>query len=242
MLNILKSHTSVRDYQNVPISDQEFYELIHAAQHAASSNFAQAYSVIHVKDPKKKAALGKLSNNEQQYDTAALALLFCADLKRGETAVQLHQKEMNSGLVEDFIVATIDTALLAQNFVVAAEASGYGICYIGGVRNKPKEISELFNLPNYVVPLFGVTVGIPAEENEVKPRLPVESIIHEDAYDEAKYDEQLKMYDHMMHEYYKRRSTNQKETTWSQTMASFLTKKRRTHMMEFLRSKGFLTE
>src|SRR5699024_12705250 len=99
----------------------------------ASSHLFQADSVIQLKDEEKKQALGKLSINERQFDTAALSLLSCADLKSGQQAVDMHDKDIVGDTVEDFIVATADTAILAQNFVVAAEAEGYGICYIGGV-------------------------------------------------------------------------------------------------------------
>src|SRR5699024_4773590 len=152
MLETMKSHTTVRKYTDEPISDDVFHQLIDAAQHAASSNFVQAYSVIQVKDEHKKAELGKLSRNEFQFETAAL---------------------------------------FGQSFALAAESMGYGICYIGGVRNNPKQISELFNLPEHVIPLFGMTVGVPVKLNEVKPRLPVEAIVHEDGYDKEKYHEQL---------------------------------------------------
>src|SRR5690606_28965361 len=158
----------------IPISDDKLKELLHAAHNAASSHIVQAYAVIQVKDPANIEELYKLSNNERQFQTAALSSLFCADLKRGQNADQLHDKDIVVNTVEDFLVATIDTALLARNFVVAAESEGYGICYIGGVRNNPKEISELFELPDYVIPLFGMTVGVPDQENEVKPRMPVD--------------------------------------------------------------------
>ena len=52
-----------------------------------------------------------------------------------------------------------------------------------------EEISELLHLPEGVAPLFAMTIGVPDEANEVKPRLPVEAIIHENGYDEEKYDE-----------------------------------------------------
>ena len=39
---------------------------------------------------------------------------------------------------EDFIVATVDASLFAQNLALAAESLGYGICYIGGIRNNPR--------------------------------------------------------------------------------------------------------
>lgn len=242
MLDLLKSHTSVRRYTDEKISDEQLYEMLEAAQYAATSHFVQAYSVIHVKDEAKKDELAKLTNNEFQFKTAAVSLLFCADLKRNEKAVAIHDKEIVGNTVEDFLVASIDTALFAQNFVVAAESKGYGICYIGGARNNPKEISELFDLPEYVIPLFAMTVGVPQKLNEVKPRLPLESIVHVDGYDVDKYDEQLKAYDEEYNDYVRRRTSNKKDIKWSETMADFWPKVRRGHLKEFVQEKGYLTE
>src|SRR5699024_7388826 len=187
MIEVLKSHTSVRKYKDEPISKDEINRLLAAAQHASTSHFVQAYSVIHVTDAEKIASLGELSKNERQFQTAPVALLFCADLKRLEYATKVHGKEMNGTNVESFIVPIVDTALFAQNFVIAAEAEGYGICYIGGARNNPTQISDLFKLPDYVMPLFAMTVGVPDQQNEVKPRLPIEAIVHENGYDDSKY-------------------------------------------------------
>lgn len=242
MIDILKSHTSVRKYTEEQIPKEKLYEMIEAAQHASSSHFVQAYSVIHVTDKKKMEELGKLSQNEYQFKTAPVALLFCADLKRLQYAAKLHDEKLEGGNVESFIVPIVDTAIFAQNFVIAAEAAGYGICYIGGVRNNPKEISELFDLPDYVIPLFGMTIGVPARKNEVKPRLPLEAVVHENRYDETKYDELLKQYDETMREYYLRRTRNKKDLTWTKSMADFVSVERRKHMKEFVQSKGFLQE
>lgn len=242
VLNILKSHRSVRNYKSTPISDQEFYELLNAAQYAASSNFVQAYSVIQIKDREKINKLGELSSNQQQFKTAALSLVFCADLNRARHAVLRHGEEIKGGTLENFLVAAIDTALLAQNFVIAAESKGYGICFIGGVRNNPREISDLLSLPDHVIPLFGLTVGVPDEQNEVKPRLPVKAIVHTDDYDETKYEQILTEYDEVISNYYKKRTTNSKETTWSQVMTDFLSDKRRPFLKDFVLSKGYLQE
>lgn len=242
MLQLMKSHTTVRKYTDEPISDDTFHQLIEAAQHAASSNFVQAYSVIQVKDEKKKEQLGVLSRNEFQFSTAALSLIFCADLQRAKQAVELHGEKMQGENLENYTVATIDTALFGQNFAIAAESMGYGICYIGGVRNNPKEISELFGLPEYVIPLFGMTVGVPVKRNEVKPRLPVESTVHVDSYDAEKYAEQLKAYDELTQKYYMRRTNNKKDFTWSETMRDYLSTEKRAHLLEFVQSQGFLNK
>lgn len=240
MLDVMKSHTTVRRYTEEPITDEVFHELIEAAQHAASSNFVQAYSVIQVKDEEKKQQLGELSRNEFQFSTAALSLVFCADLQRANQAVEKHGEKMVEGNLENYTVATVDTALFGQNFALAAESKGYGVCYIGGVRNNPKEISELLDLPEHVMPLFAMTVGVPVKVNEVKPRLPVEAIVHEDRYNEEKYADQLDAYDELTQAYYKRRTNNRKDFTWSETMRDFLSVEKRPHLLEFVQSKGFL--
>ena len=76
---------------------------------------------------------------------------------------------------EDFIVATVDASLFCAK-ALAAESLGYGICYIGGIRNNPGEVSELLHLPDKVYPVFGMTVGVPDEDHGVKPRLPIAAI------------------------------------------------------------------
>lgn len=143
-------------------------------------------------------------------------------------------------MTENFLVSVIDTALFSQNFVIAAESKGYGICYIGGVRNNPELISEVLELPEFVVPLFGMTVGVPDESNEVKPRLPVEAILHEDTYDEEKYERILEDYDNVMKDYYEQRTANKRDNAWTDVMAEFMAKNRREYMLRFLQSKGFL--
>ena len=62
------------------------------AQHAASSHFVQAYSVIWVTDEQKKEELGRLSKNPTQFETAGAALLLCADFHRLQAAGKLQKQ------------------------------------------------------------------------------------------------------------------------------------------------------
>lgn len=240
MIDLLKSHASVRKYTDEPVTDKQLHELIEAAQSAASSHFVQAYSIIDVTDTEKREQLAELSKNPVQIKGAARALVFCADLKRLDYAAKKHGKTVEAGTTENFMVAVIDTALLAQNFVVAAESKGYGICYIGGVRNNPGPISKLLNLPEHVIPLFGLTFGVPAQTNEVKPRLPVQAILHTNEYEETKYETLLDEYDDVIRDYYASRSTNNKSAGWTEGMADYLSEPRRSYMLDFVKGKGFL--
>lgn len=238
-LKLLQSHTSIRDYKKEDIPLETLKSILGSAQHAASSNFVQAYSVIHITDPVKKEAIATLSKNERQIHSAPVLLLFCADMKRLEYACEKQGTSIQIDTLENFLVAVIDTALFAQNFVVAAESQNYGICYIGGVRNNPEEISKVVQLPDKTIPLFGMTVGIPDESHLVKPRLPVHAILHENVYNEEKYDELLDQYDTQLEDYYGNRLTNQKKTNWTIEMSNFLSVPKREHMKSYVNSKGF---
>lgn len=239
VLDLLHSHASVRDYEDVPISRETVERLVSAGQHAASSHFVQAYSVIHVTDNAKREALAELSKNPKQFLNAGAALVFCMDFRRLEAAAAIHGEAIEYSNAEALVVGVTDTALFAQNVAVAAESEGYGICYIGGVRNAPGEISELLGLPKGVAPLYGMTIGVPKFRNEVKPRLPVSAVLHENEYDSEKYQQQLPEYDRTMNGYYLSRGSNRKDATWSGDMAAFLNTARRPHMKAFLEKQGF---
>ncbi|WP_262176081.1 oxygen-insensitive NADPH nitroreductase [Saccharococcus sp. Marseille-Q5394] len=239
IIDLLTSHASVRKYKDIPLSKEDVQELVHAGQHAASSHFVQAYSVIHVTDQEKREQLAELSKNKRQFLSAGAVLIFCADYCRLAKAAAMHGKEIDYSHAENVLVGSIDVALFAQNVAIAAESKGYGICYIGGIRNAPEEISELLGLPDGVAPMFAMSIGVPDEANEVKPRLPIEAIIHENSYDTDKYAEILPAYDQTMHDYYLNRGSNQKDTAWSVQMADFLAEPRRTYMKEFLAKRGF---
>ena len=66
--------------------------------------------------------------------------------------------------------------------MVAAESMDLGICYIGAIRNDPTQATELLGLPENVYPVFGLCIGYPAENPEVKPRLPVSVMLKENNY------------------------------------------------------------
>ncbi|GGE81421.1 oxygen-insensitive NADPH nitroreductase [Priestia taiwanensis] len=238
-INLMMNHASVRKYKEEMIPKETVEKIVYAAQHAASSNFVQAYSIIHVTDQALKEKLAELSGNKH-VSTCGAFLLCCADFKRLAHAATMHDKELVADTMESLLVTTIDVTLLSQNIALAAESLGYGICYIGGVRNNPQQISQLVNLPDRVVPLFGMTIGVPDEEQLVKPRLPVSAVLHENTYDGEQYTQTLPAYDETMREYYKTRLTNQKDMTWTGSMADFLSVERRMYLQEVLEERGLL--
>ena len=239
-IELLKGHRSIRQFQNRPIQTDLFQDLIKAGQAAASSNFFQAVTIIRVTDLKKRAKLASLANNQAYVETAAEFLVFCADMNRAASCCDLHGTEANTGFTEQFIIATVDAALVAQNIVVASESAGLGICYIGALRNNPSEVSTVLDLPHDTYPVFGLCLGWPDQDPEVKPRLPIEVVLRENSYGNGTVGVNLDDYDEAVRSYYATRSKNQKSMSWSEQMSGMLSKESRPHMLDFLKTKGFL--
>lgn len=113
IIHKMEQHVSVRKYKEESIPKDVVEKMVHAAQHAASSHFVQAYSVIYVTDQELKAKLAELSGNRHVKDCEAF-FVCCADLKRLEIACEKHSTEIKHEGVEDFIVATVDASLLRK--------------------------------------------------------------------------------------------------------------------------------
>ena len=197
-IDLLIRHRSIRKFTDAPIDPALFQRLIEAAQASASSSFLQGVTIIRVTDPDKRAVLKEAANNQPYVETAPEFLVFCADLSRPMRCCEAHGGTAAKGLTEQFIIATVDTALYAQNLVIAAESAGLGICYIGAVRNDPARVTEILGLPQQVYPVFGLCLGHPAQDPEVKPRLPVSVTLKENGYSTDGEDEAIAAYDEAM--------------------------------------------
>lgn len=237
VIDLLKSHRSIRKFTDDKIPHEQLLELVRAGQSAATSSHVQAYSVIHVTNPANRQSLAELAGGQDYIANGSDFLVFCADMKRPTEAAERAGADAVRGMTEQFLVASVDTALMAQNIAVAAESEGLGICYIGGIRNNPEAVSDLLRLPDQVYPVFGMCLGYPAQDPEVKPRLPVEAILKEDYYsDDA---EQVDTFDETMQAYYQARSGGSKDSNWSQNLKPLFETKIRSHMRDFLVKRGF---
>ncbi|WP_375191473.1 oxygen-insensitive NADPH nitroreductase [Marinobacter sp.] len=238
-IELLKSHRSIRKFTDQKIPPELLRELIRAGQCAASSNHVQAYSVIHVIDRENRRRIAELAGGQDYIAECADFLVFCADMRRSTDAAERAGAQVTRGMTEQLLVATIDASLMAQNVAIAAESEGLGLCYIGGIRNNPAEVSEILRLPEHVYPVFGMCLGYPDQTPEIKPRLPVEAILRQDYYANARDEELVAGFDRTMNEYYRVRTGGNKDTTWSEQLKPLFTAKLRPHMREFLRKCGF---
>ena len=240
VIRLLQSHRSVRKFTDQVIPRDVFEELIKFGQAAATSSFIQACTVIQVDDRTMREQLVGHAGNQSYVATAARFVVFCADMKRLKLACEMHQADMLSGYTEQFITATVDCALFAQNVITAAESLGIVGVYIGGIRNQIQAVTELLKLPELVYPVFGMCLGYPAQDPEVKPRLPLSVVLKRNQYDDSQDQSVIDEYDDQLREYYRTRTGGSKDTAWSEQISEMLVKEARPHMLDYLKSRGYL--
>ena len=212
-IKLMKAHTSVRRFKEQEIPQADLEEILTAGQMASSWKNFQSYSVILVRSQEKKDALYELVPQEAIRQSAAF-LLFVGDLNRAEKGASLHTDSFQPQGVEGLLITSVDAALAGQNTLLAAESLGYGGVIIGLVRYKSEEVAELFNLPDYTYPVFGIAIGVPDQQHDVKPRLPLSQVVFEEEYQEQPV-EAIFDYDQVQADYAGARATS----SWSQRLA-----------------------
>ena len=236
---LLKAHRSIRKFTGQAVPDAVLEEILRCGQAAATSSNLQAVTVVRVRDAGRREQLAGFAGGQDYVASAGAFLVFCADLNRARLACESQGGTFCEDMTEHFILATVDVALAAQNCVVAAESMGLGACYIGGLRNNPQAVSDLLELPRLVYPVFGLCLGTPAQDPEVKPRLPLAAVLGEEVYPAAGMLEGIRAYDEAIRAYYRRRTGGAKDSCWSLEMKALVGREARPHMRGFLAGRGF---
>ena len=235
-IELMRSHRSIRAYSDQPITAEQRAAILNAAQSASTSSFLQCSSIIRISDPEVRNALVPLSGGQQYVAQAAEFWVFCADFNRNQQICP----DAQLGLAEQLLLGCVDTALMAQNALVAAESLGFGGCYIGGIRNNIAGVTELLKLPKFVLPLFGLCLGSPEQDPDTKPRMPVGMLVHENHYQPLDTG-LLAQYDNQLVEYYQSRDSNRRTESWSEHIQKTLIKESRPFILDYLHQQGWAT-
>ncbi|HDM8051998.1 TPA: oxygen-insensitive NADPH nitroreductase [Vibrio harveyi] len=232
-IETILAHRSIRKFTAVPITDEQRQTIIQAGLAASSSSMLQVVSIVRVTDSEKRKQLAQFAGNQAYVESAAEFLVFCIDYQRHTTI----NPDVQADFTELTLIGAVDSGIMAQNCLLAAESMGLGGVYIGGLRNSAAQVDKLLGLPENSAVLFGMCLGHPDQNPEVKPRLPAHVVVHENQYQELNLDD-IQSYDQTMQAYYASRTSNQKLSTWSQEVTGKLAGESRPHILPYLNSKG----
>jgi nitroreductase len=176
------AHRSIRAYRPDPLPDDVLQAILHAATRASSSGNMQTYSIVVTKDEERRRALWKTHYEQDMILQAPVLLTFLADWRRMNRWCRLSDAQPGFDNFLCFLVAFADALIAAQNAALAAEAQGLGICYMGTTLTTTTELIDFFDLPEDVFPATTLVVGVPDEDPELRARLPMDGIVHDEVY------------------------------------------------------------
>jgi FMN reductase (NADPH) len=186
VLDLFARHRTIRNYAPLPLAEGDVDRIIEAGRKAPSGVNAQIYSVIRVTDQALRDRLAELSGGQEHISVSAEFFVFCVDVHR--TAILLESRGVSLGHGPHIAIhyGTMNVLLVAANMATAAEALGYGTCFIGAILNHLDAVARALNLPHGVMPVVGLTIGMPKSNQSPpqKPRLPLDLVVHENGYRE----------------------------------------------------------
>ena len=183
MKNLL-TRRSIRKYSEREVSDELLNRLMNEAARTQTMGNLQLYSVVITRSSEMKAKLAPAHFNQPMVTEAPVVLTICADFNRTSTWARCRNAEPGYDNFLSFINAATDALLYTQTLCNLMDEEGLGYCYLGTTVYQPQQIIDVLRLPQLVMPVATITVGWPAEEPPLSDRLPLESFIHQETYND----------------------------------------------------------
>lgn len=182
----IQNRTSIRNYSSREVSDELLNRLLEEAERTPTMGNLQLYSVVITRSEEGKKALAPAHFNQPMVTGAPVVLTICADYRR--TTLWAENRKAHPGYdnILSFMNAATDALLFTQTFCNLAEEEGLGTCFLGTTVYMPKMIIDTLKLPKLVMPVATITLGWPDEQPALSERLPLRSIIHQEAYEDYK--------------------------------------------------------
>lgn len=159
------TRVSVREFTGEKISDQQLDSLLQAAMAAPSAMNHQPWAFVVITEDSLLQKIGEAFPYSRCGNKPACAIIPCGDLSKAM------EGEAQAFWINDVSAAT-------ENILLSAHAMGLGAVWTGVHPNSERvsALQALLSLPEYIIPLCIVPVGVPAEEPEPKQKYTKENI------------------------------------------------------------------
>lgn len=161
----IMTRVSVREFTGEFISQEQIDTLLRAAMAAPSALNHQPWAFIVVTDRAVLDQIGEQLPYSRCANNPACAIIPCGDLTK---AIE--------GEGQNFWINDVSAA--TENLLLAAHAMGLGAVWTGihPGQERVNILKEILALPEHIIPLCVVPIGVPAEQPEVKNKYKEENI------------------------------------------------------------------
>ncbi|MGY3742680.1 nitroreductase family protein [Leuconostoc inhae] len=238
-IDVLNNHKSIRAFTDQPVSDEIVKTILTAASAGPNINNYQPVTFVEITDQALKAEITAqvgMAYIESAMRYFVVTVDFNKDLIGLSPEIRKQAEEVLSSyaMLEGGIISAGIALGRAQ---VAAESLGLGSVTMAGALRAFELYEEKLQLPKLVKAVMGFSIGYPAQEPGIKPKLPVDGILMKENYSQEQMADAVAVYDKTMVKYYSDRGI---DSSWTQNNAKMLTRKQDYKKLgEYPKLKGF---
>lgn len=165
VLNAIQTRASVRQFTGEKITNEQIQTLLRCAMSAPSAINKQPWAFVVVTEDSLLRQMGEAFPYSRCGNGAACAFVMCGDLSKAI------EGEGQGFWINDVSAAT-------ENLLLAAHAMGLGAVWTGVYPSSERtaQVQAMLGLPEHVIPMCIVPVGVPAEQPAVKQKFKEENI------------------------------------------------------------------
>ncbi len=164
----VNARCSMRKYATMPVEESKLQQILEAVNRAPSAGNLQGYEVYVVRDLEKRQMLCKAAWDQGFLLESPLILVFCSHPSRSA------EKYGERG---ETLYAVQDATIACTFAMLAATALGLSSVWVGAF--EPEQVWQVIGGPEGELPVAMLPIGYPAKELRVRPRRPLQEIVHE---------------------------------------------------------------
>ena len=145
---------TIRKFKDIPVTDEQLCLLLKAAMAAPNALSSNEWEFIVIKNPEGKKKIIECQPHATAADTAAVVIIVCGNTELERFPVFLQQ----------------NCCAAIQNMLICATELKLGSAWLGVVDDTVPKLRKAFNIPEHVLPVGMVALGVSDEEKEPHDR------------------------------------------------------------------------
>lgn len=161
-LDVIMTRTSIRNFTGEPVPQEQLETILKAGMAAPTAMNSQPWRFVVVTDREKKAQVFGQGPRSEMFQTAGAVIVVCGE----STSMRKPFGQPDAPEVEmENMFWYEDCSAAAENILLAAHALGLGAVWTAGYPGMQRvaPIAEALGIPEKVIPLCVIPVGVPAE-------------------------------------------------------------------------------
>lgn len=238
-LKLLNDHKSIRAFTDQEVTDEMVETILTAAVAGPNINNYQPVTFIEITDQALKAEI-TAQVGMSYIETAMRYFVVTVDFNKDLIGLSPELREIAEEKLASYAMlegGIVSAGVALGRAQVAAESLGLGSVTMAGALRAFELYEEKLQLPKLVKAVMGFSIGYPADNPGIKPKLPINGVLMTDHYKQQQMVYAVKVYDKTMVKYYAKRGI---ESSWIGNNTKMFTRKQDyTKLGEYPKQKGF---